>query len=879
VNSPIPSIRIYLLGRFEIVREGQKLRADEWPRRKAAALIKYLAIQKRLVKDQAIDLFWPDSDLDSGANNLYRTLHELRQTLNKSLGEDSADQVFRFEDGVLSLEDSVWVDAVEFERLGSVLSKTQSERIASLEEAIALYQGDLLPDDLYAEWTLSPRESLRRGYREASLALTALYRDAGYYDRVFPLLIPLLAHDLADEPVHRELMRAYALTGRRHDALRQYQACVQALASELDLAPEPETAALYTQILNGQLIPSPGGQPMVRARSESVIQLKPSPFLVGREAEFETLRLWQESTQQGHGKTILIAGDTGVGKTLLAGEVLCASTAAGMKALLSATYEQEGRLPYQPFVEAIDHFLAEQGRPSSENPITHFKDNSGDMQRDQRALFNAAATFLNNLAAESPVLLLIDDLHAADEASLHLFHYIARQTRTAPITLLATYRTDIASSVTTPFGSLLNALYREHLSETLNLSPLSKDAAALIVNHTLDGEAESHLVEAIHEIAEGNPFFIQEITRSLLKSDQLEEREGHWMLKAEAELRAPADLEGLLRERVAHLGSQVESVLISAAVAGREFEFELLRLMTALPEGDLLDALDSSLAAHLLEETATGYRFRHALIRSVLYDSLSRARRARLHGRAGESIEAAFALRTHGLTAHIEELAYHFNLSDRRDRALEYLIQAGQKAASLYALEVAAGHFEQALALMDALVLTNPARRWMILESLGWWHTILANTPRAVEYFERAIALPAAEGWASAPHDRVRLHLGAIKALITVSDTESAEAHLHQALSEVNEQADAPEIAHLMYGMSQLHWHKGEYQEAFEAAQKSLSIAERLNRPESIARAFEMLALACHSLGEWQQGLIFEEKRTLLAGSGLDVTDAFDVHL
>jgi len=218
-------------------------------------------------------------------------------------------------------------------------------------------------------------------------------------------------------------------------------------------------------------------------------------------------------------------------------------------------------------------------------------------------------------------------------------------------------------------------------------------------------------------------------------------------------------------------------------------------------------------------------------------------------------------------------------LSDRRDRALEYLIQAGQKAASLYALEVAAGHFEQALALMDALVLTNPARRWMILESLGWWHTILANTPRAVEYFERAIALPAAEGWASAPHDRVRLHLGAIKALITVSDTESAEAHLHQALSEVNEQADAPEIAHLMYGMSQLHWHKGEYQEAFEAAQKSLSIAERLNRPESIARAFEMLALACHSLGEWQQGLIFEEKRTLLAGSGLDVTDAFDVHL
>jgi predicted ATPase len=722
------------------------------------------------------------------------------------------------------------------------------------------------------------RESLRRGYREASLALAALYRVTQHYDRIFPLLTPLLAHDQADEPVHRELMRAYALTGRRHDALRQYQICVQALASELDLTPEPETAALYTQILNTQLRPSPGAPPTVRARSVSV-QLQPSPFLVGREAEFETLRLWQESIQQGRGQTIMIAGDPGVGKTLLAGEVLCASIATGMSTLLGAAHEQEGQLPYQPFVEAFDQFLSEQGRPSSENPITHFKNNSGDMQRDQRALFNAAATFLTDLAAESPVLLLVDDLHAADEASLHLFHYLARQTRATPVVLFATYRTDLDSSVTTPFGSLLNVLYRERLIETLNLSSLSKDAAALIVNHTLGGEAASPLVEAIHEIAEGNPFFTQEITLSLLKSDQLEEREGQWILKIEAELRAPANLEGLLRERVTRLGHQVESVVISAAVIGREFDFELLRTMTALPDGDLLDVLDSALAAHLLEETATGYRFRHALIRRALYDSLSRARRARLHSRAGEAIEAAFGLRPHGLTPYIEDLAYHFNLSDRRDRALEYLIQAGQKAASLYALEVAAGHFEQALALMDALALTDPARRWMILESLGWWHTILANTPRAVEYFERAIALSAAEGWASAPRDRVRLHLGAFKALITVSDTESAEAHLHQALSEVNEQADAPEIADLMYGVAQLHWHKGEYRQAFEAAQKSLSVAERINKADAIARAFEMLALSCHSLGEWQQGLVFEEKRALLAGPGLDVTDAFDVHL
>jgi predicted ATPase len=241
-------------------------------------------------------------------------------------------------------------------------------------------------------------------------------------------------------------------------------------------------------------------------------------------------------------------------------------------------------LPYQPFVEAFDQFLSEQGRPSSENPITHFSSSSGDMERDQRTLFNAAATFLTDIAVESPVLLLVDDLHAADEVSLHLFHYLARQTRSAPVVLFVTYRTDLASSAATPFASLLNVLYRERLTETLNLSPLSKDAAALIVNHRLSGKAASPLVEAIQDIAEGNPFFIQEITRSLLKSDRLEERDGHWNLKIEAELRAPANLEGLLRERVTRLGVLVESTLISAAVLGQEFDFESLRAMTALPD-------------------------------------------------------------------------------------------------------------------------------------------------------------------------------------------------------------------------------------------------------------------------------------------------------
>jgi tetratricopeptide (TPR) repeat protein len=646
-----------------------------------------------------------------------------------------------------------------------------------------------------------------------------------------------------------------------------------------------------------------------------------------------------------------------------------------MTALFGAAYEQEGQWPYQPLIEAFDRYLAEHRGPAAAggsggepraNPITHFRrpgvvlaggavleGGSGDPQREHWALFDAAAGFLLDLAAEAPVVLLVDDLHAADQSTLHLFHYLARQTRAAPVTLLATYRTDVPATPASPFAALLNALYRERLSQTSSLAPLEMDALGSVLADTLGGEAAPELVKAVFEVAEGNPFHAQEIARALLKSGEVlaevgslslefelgvripvsnsklqtqtpnseggevEQHARRWRLKPGAELRVPSGLSALLRERVMRLGPPVESALTAAAVIGREFNFEVLRATASLPDGELFDALDAALAGHLLEETDGGYRFRHSLIRRALYDSLSRVRRARLHTRAAEAIELTHARGPEGLRPHAEALAFHYDLSDRRDRALDYLVQAGERAAGVYAFEVAVDYFQRALALMDALGLADPARRWQLLESLGRWGIILADTPRAVAHFEQAIALfpppapqrsPAerqgrgvpevppsgglgaaadvlpsgglgGQGWQPARRDRARLHGGAAMALLTAGQTAAAEAHLRAGLGEVDEDEDAAEYADLLYNLAQLHWHRDEYELAFGAAQRSLAVAERLNHREAIARAFEMLALVCHSLGEWQTGIGYEEQRAALTGPGLDVTDAFDVHL
>lgn len=879
--------RIYLLGRFEIVRGEHTLKATDWTRRKAATLLQRLALEHRLVKDQAIDFLWPDADLASGANNLYRTLFALRQLLDDKLGSGVADTIFAFKDGLLALSDSVWVDAHEFQRLATGLHSPEANQanasLSTFQDALALYQGHLLADDLYSDWITPYRDHLRRLYRELCLALGQQYRQQQAYDRAIALLTPLLQDDLADEGVHRELMRLLALSGRRHEALRQYQVCVDALASELDVSPEPETTALYEQLLRGDLNPPPLPVSPVSAwipAAPLAIESELTTPFVGRELELEMIRQQVHVVWQGRGRTLLLAGDTGVGKTRLAYETLQASAAAGMTVLYGAFYEQEGQLPYQPFIEAFNRYLQEQRRPLTDNPITHHKPlGSTDPQQEHWALFNATLAFLINLAGQAPVILLVDDLHAADETSLRLCHYLARQTRHTPVILLATYRTDIVIKPLSPFGTFLNALYRERLSTVVNLTSLAQHSATRIMVHALEGEPTPELAHAIFEATEGNPLFVEEMVQALLKGDYVERTADRWALKPGASLRVPSGLRELLQERIAHLGGDVVSALETAAIVGREFSFEVLRRVTVLPDSDLLTALDGALNGHLLAETATGYRFRHMFIRHVLYDAQSQPRRSRLHTLTARAIEALYGERSDGLTPYVESLAHHYLSSDSREQALPYLLRAGEKAAGLFAFEVAVDIFEQGLALMDEFGLNDPALRWQILEPLGWWGIILADTVRTVTRFEQALALPTTETWQPRRSDRVRVHRGAAVALITAGHTDAAEKHLLTALALVDEEEDAADYTLLLYNIAQLHWHRNEYRQAFDVAQRSLGIAERLNDPESIARAFEMLALACHSTGDWQQGLLFEEQRSSLVGPLLDVTAIFDVHL
>ncbi len=887
-GKPVTAFKLTLFGSPRLEREGQPL---EVGRRKALAMLTYLAATGQSHnRDTLATLFWPEVPQRRARGNLRRALSDLNQELGEGwllLEGETVD---------LAQKNGLWLDVAQFRTCLAACAdhdhsseETCPDCLPLLAEAADLYRADFLagfslrdtPE--FDDWQYFEAESLRQEYASVLDRLVNGLSAQADYEAAIPHARRRLALDRLHEPAQRQLMRLYALAGRRHEALRQYQACVEVLATELDASPAPETEALYQQIIGGEVTPPPmsAPKPPWLPPAPIAVEVERSAPMVGREEELEMIQAQINSGWHGQGGTILLAGDSGVGKTRLAYEALRSAAQAGVITLVGAAYEQEGHLAYHPFIEAFDRYLTEQQRSAEQNPISHYKPMGvSDLQKENTALFKATASFLTSLTTDGPVVLLLDDLHGADEASLSMFHYLARQTRSAPIFLLATYRTDIALNGVSPLGSLLNALYRERLSEVLHLKPLPEAAGAKIINHTLAGQTDPILIKTIYDITEGNPFFVQEITRAMLKADGLIQEEGQWRLPPGTTLEVPAGLQELLRERVQRLGPTVESALTAAAVVGREFRFAVLRHVTDLSDGDLFDALDAALAAHLLEETDTGYRFQHSLIRHTLYDALSRRRRAWLHTRTGEAIEVLYSGRPEGLKPHIETLAFHYDLSDRRDQALPYLKQAAQNAAAIFALEVANDYLERALALMDDLGIADPAQRWPILEQLGTLAKVLADTTRAVACYEQALALPPTAEWQPGPSDRVRLHRSTARSFIAAGRMAEAEQHLQTAMEIMADTGQAsPDYANLLYDVALWHWHNNEHQAAFEAAQRSLDIAEQLNDDTARAQAYEMLALACHSLGEWQQGLSFEQQRSTLAGPNLDVTEAFDAHL
>ncbi len=446
---------------------------------------------------------------------------------------------------------------------------------------------------------------------------------------------------------------------------------------------------------------------------------------VGRDDELADLRRALEAADGGHGSLVMIGGEPGVGKTRLAEETAAFARRRGMLVFTGRCSDMEGAPPYLPFVEILeavarfvplDALRAALGETAGDvaRVVPELRRLLPDLppaadlppEQERRYLLNAVRDVLARSARMHALVLILDDLHWADEPSLLLLEHLAELLPELPCLVVGTYR-DVELEVARPLARTLESLLRRKLAARVSLHRLSEDA----VRELLAAHAGQHppegLVKVVFAETEGNPFFVEEVFRHLAEEGRLFDESGRFRTDLEiSEVDVPEGVRLVIGRRLDRLSEAAREALTAGAVLGRVFPFALLATVAERENEELLDAIDEAERAKLLAPAGHGrderYAFSHELVRQTLLAGVTSARRRRLHLRAAEAIEAA-----HGESPeHAADVAHHLLTAGATAdpaRTVRWLRMAGERALEAAAFEDAARHLEAALELETGL--------------------------------------------------------------------------------------------------------------------------------------------------------------------------------
>jgi DNA-binding CsgD family transcriptional regulator len=432
--------------------------------------------------------------------------------------------------------------------------------------------------------------------------------------------------------------------------------------------------------------------------------------IVGRTREHAHVRDQLDAALSGQGGVALIGGEAGIGKTTLANALGDEAATHGAFVLTGHAYHLTENPPYGPWTALLAHASAR--LEGFTNPLDALQADEVGASASQAALFARVRDWLAALALRRPLVLVLEDMHWADPASLDLLRFLARQVSGFPLFLLVTYRTDELSK-DHPLYHLLPVLVHEANATRIGLRPLQgADVRALVrTRYRLPEADEDGLVAYLYEHAEGNPFFTGELLRTFEEESLLRPPDplhDEWALGDLTQARLPALLRQVIDGRLTRLGEEAQRLLAVAAVIGQEVPLAVWEQVAEVAEEEVLDAVEAAAAAHLLEETRdrTGVRFVHALIHEAIYAGVPPSRRRRWHRQAGEVL----AMGSH---PDPDAVAHHFRQA-ADTRAIAWLVRAGERAQRLYAWWTAADRFEAALTLMEATGADAREQGWLL---------------------------------------------------------------------------------------------------------------------------------------------------------------------
>ena len=710
-------MRYGILGSLELSDEGRAIKVAGAKQRALLAML-LLNANRAVSSDQLIDALWEEQAPETATKALQVHVSQLRKLLGPGLlATRSPGYVLRVEEGEFDLH--------QFETLvGRAKETLQAEASAALREALALWRGRPLADfefDRFAQAEIARLNELRlvavEDRIEADLAL-------GEHRALIGELEALVGEHPLRERVRGQLMLALYRSGRQAEALESYQGGRSVLVEELGIEPGRSLRDLQQAILRQDRGLD------VAAAADSNAETPRSAF-VGREAELAELVTGLEDAVAGRGRLFLLVGEPGIGKSRLAEELITQARARGARILVGRCWEAGGAPAYWPWVQSLRSYVRETDSAAlrvqlgvGAGELAHILPElrevlpglpvpvSLESESARFRLFDATAEFLRNASMTQPIVLVLDDLHAADAPSLLLLQFVARELGSARLLVLGAYR-DVDPIPGQPLTAMLAEVAREPVTRRLSLGGLSEGDIAEYVELTASAIASPELAAALHEETEGNPLFVGETVRLLSHEGVQPDPTG------DVRLAIPQNVRDVIARRLTHLSEECNQALLLASVLGREFVLDALVRMGGVSEEELLDRLDEAMAARVVSEVPGGpgrLRFAHVLIRDTLYEGLTTVRRVRLHRLAVEALEALYGDEP---GPRLAELAHHSVAGSNFDKGVLYAQRAGDRALALLAYEEAARLYETALDALDLVGAPDERTRGELLLSLG----------------------------------------------------------------------------------------------------------------------------------------------------------------
>jgi tetratricopeptide (TPR) repeat protein len=437
------------------------------------------------------------------------------------------------------------------------------------------------------------------------------------------------------------------------------------------------------------------------------------PHLVGREREMADLRDALEAAVAGHGPLVLISGDPAIGKSHLVDRFATEARASGARVLVGRCWEAGGAPPYWPWVQALRGHLRDAPGPAIASSVGRLGPELArilpelrdllpdlailpdvDREPSRFAIFDALAAYLRAIASDQPLVLVLEDLHAADEPSIRLLQFVAADLPSSQLLLVGTYREGrVAGDATI---DLLSELSRQPGTRWLRISGLSQMEVARYIEATSGALPDVRLADAVFQRTDGNPLFVGEVVRLLGNTRRLDDP-----TTVVGGIALPRTVRDVIGRRLGLLTPRCRAVLSRGAVVGTDLPVDLLASVEGVPPDELIEVLDEAVRAGvLMAPLGLGgrWRFAHALFQEVLYASLPGATRIALHRRVGEALES---LHADDPDPHLAELAHHFLAADGGEKAVDYASRAATRSMSQSAYEEAARLYRLALDVGD----------------------------------------------------------------------------------------------------------------------------------------------------------------------------------